>query len=139
MFIISLATLFFSVTFTLLYLSNSIQKKPEWMVKAVEKITDNIDRLSFIATFYGIVGGALTLVLVPSQLQLIVQFLVNVLVVMLALPYSFERLISKYKEKLNPAIYRETKLFVTWIEKNQQTLGYVGGVSSFLLFAVVFR
>jgi hypothetical protein len=139
MFIISLATLFFSVTFTLLYLSKSIQSKPEWMVKAVNKITDNIDKISFIATFYGIAGGALTLVFVSSQLQLIVQFLVNILVIMLALPYSFERLIAKYKEKLNPAIYRETKLFVTWIEKNEQILGYVGGVSSFLLFAVVFR
>lgn len=134
-----LITLFFLVIFTLLYLSKSLQNKPQLMTQAVEKITDNLDQVSLWGAIYGLAAAVLTLIMIYSGAEMLIRLASNVLIVLMTLPFVFDRALAKFQEKLNPVIVTESRNLVGWITKQEKYIGYAGAVCSLLLFAILFR
>ena len=139
MLIISLGSLFFLLVFTTLYLSKSIEKRPAAMTRALDKINDNIDQLSFWGCGYGLVAAVLTLIVAHSGLGLLVGVLVNLLIFVMALPYALDKIAEKYADKLNVAIIEVLRDTVSTVVKQEKVIGYVGAGVSLLFFAVLFR
>jgi len=134
-----LITLVFLLTFTTLYLSKSMEKKPELVTMVVDKITIHLDRISLWGAGYGLIGAVLTLLMVYSGGDMFVRLLANVMIFLMALPFMFEQLLPKFQEKMNPAFIEEAKNIVGFVTKQDKYIGYAGAVVSLLLFAVLFR
>jgi hypothetical protein len=134
-----LITLVLVLAFSLLYLSKSLEKKPAAMSQAVDKINMHIDQLAFWGAIYGLVMAILTLIMGYSGSDMFVRLLANIMIVVMALPFVFDRLLAKFGEKVNPAIQEEAKNIVGWITKQEKYIGYVGAAIGVLLFAVLFR
>lgn len=134
-----LITLLLLGAFTLLYLSKFVSQKADFVEKAIKWINDNMRYLALGGVAYGFVafcltplGGALT------PLGICVRMWSNLLLVAMALPYCFDILIAKYREKINAAILEESRGLVTWVATNEKIFGFVGGATCVLLFVEVF-
>lgn len=134
-----LVTLVLLFAFVALYLSKSLDKKPEAMTSAVEKISGNLDKLALWGGAYGVAATLLTPVMGFGGGDMFIRFISNVMIMMMALPFVFNRFLPKFEEKLNPAILEEVKNFVGFITKQEKYVGYAGAVIGILLFAVLFR
>ncbi|HEX2752642.1 MAG TPA: hypothetical protein VHP34_05970 [Alphaproteobacteria bacterium] len=134
-----LVTLLLLGAFTLLYLSKSISKKPEALEKAVQWLQDNMRYLALGGVIYGFVAFCLTPIAgALTPIDMCVRMWANLLLVAMALPYCFDVLVSKYREKINAAILEETRGVVTWVSTNEKIFGFVGGATCILLFVAVF-
>jgi hypothetical protein len=138
-FIIGLATLVFLLAFTALYLSKSLEKKPAFLTQAVDKITAHLDDVSLWGALFGAAAAVMTLIMIYNTTDMLVRLVCNVMVVLMALPFVFDKIAAKYQEKVNPAIMEEARNFVGWITKQEKYISYAGVVFSILLFSVVFR
>ncbi len=133
-----LVTLVFLLAFTLLYLSKSLQKKPELMTQAVDKITTHLDQVALWGAVYGVAGAIMTLIMISNGGDMLVYLAANVLVTLMALPFIFDKAVGKYQEKVNPAIMEEAKNLVGWVTRQEKYIGYAGTVCSLLLLFILF-
>lgn len=134
-----LITLILLGAFSLLYVSKSITQKPEFVTKALKFISDNIDMLALVGLIYGIIAAMLTPLTALSTTEMLIRFLANLMLVVLALPYTFERLATKYADKMNEAFVSEFRAFTGRIMSNEKIFGIAGAVIALFLFAVLFR
>jgi formate/nitrite transporter FocA (FNT family) len=134
-----LITLLFLLAFTVLYLSKSLEKKPELLAQAAEKIDAYINDIALWGVCYGFIVALLTILMNYNGADFLVRFFANIWVVIMALPYVFERGVDKFREKMNSAIIEESRKMISWISRKEKYVGYAGAVLSVLLFAVVFR
>lgn len=134
-----LITLAFLLSFTILYLSKTMEKKPALAARAVETITTHLDKIALWGAGYGIVGALLTLVMVYGGGDMFIRLIANIMIFLMALPFVFEQMLPKFQEKMNPAIIEEAKNIVGFVTKQDKYIGYAGAVVSLLLFAVLFR
>jgi len=133
-----LITLVFLLAFTALYLSKSWEKKPEFVTKAVEKITANLDKVALGGAGYGVIALVLAL-LMSSGGGLVVRLIANLLIIVMALPFVFDQpLLSKIKEKIPAGVTEQIKKVIDLVKKQEKNIGYAGAVVSLLLFAVEF-
>jgi hypothetical protein len=132
-----LITLAFLLAFTALYLSKSLEKKPEFVTKVVEKITANLDTVALAGLVYGLVAAILALIMVSGG-GMLLRLVGNILIVVMALPFVFEQQLPKFKEKMNPAIIEEIRKVIGMISKQEKYVGYAGAAASLLLFAIAF-
>lgn len=134
-----LITLAFLLAFTALYLSKSLEKKPEFVNQAVEKINSNLDKLAVWGAAYAAICVVLTLLMAYSSAGgMLVRLLANLLVVVMALPFAFEQLLPKFEAKLGAKTVEKTRAAIACITKQEKYVGYAGGAISLLLFAVLF-
>ncbi|MFH1157686.1 MAG: hypothetical protein V1721_02195 [Pseudomonadota bacterium] len=140
-----LITLMFLLALTVLYLGKAMKKKPEILTQTIEKITAHIDVIALWGAVYGVVAASLTIIMFFSPSEMLLRLAANVLIVLMALPFIFDRIVAKLDEKfhekmqMNPAIVREAKHIVEWVTRKEEYIGYVGGVVSLFLFAVIFK
>jgi len=135
-----LITLLLLGTFTLLYVSKAVPKKPEYMQKALAFISENMRYLAMAGVIYGLIAVCLTPIMrnvVP--LDMFIRMWANVLLALMALPYCFERIISHHKEKINSAILGEVRGLVNTVIAWEKIVGIIGVVTCLALFATVFR
>lgn len=125
--------------FSLLYVSKSLQKKPEFVDKAVAAITRNIDNLAMGGVIYGLVAACLAPIMIANSTEMLLRLLANILVVVLALPHVFDKLAAKFEGKLNAAIMQEVRSAVGWISAKEKLVGIAGAIVTVLLFGVLFR
>ncbi len=137
--IIGLISLAFLVAFTMLYLSKSMASKPKFMEDVVAKISANIETLSFWGVLYGLGAGLLSMIMARDPMELFIGFAAHVFLIVMALPYSFDRLSAKCAGKVNEAIMSETKSLVGWFTRQEKYIGYAAVAVAVLYFAVLFR
>jgi hypothetical protein len=137
---LGLVTLAFLIAFTLFYIGKSMTKKPEWLGKAVDNIVAHLDTIAFWGVIYGLVAIVLVVLLGNyDALLLFVSLIANVLVIVMALPFSFEKLSAKLEPKANAAVAETLRDLVGGVSRNEKYIGYAGAVIAFLMFAVLFR
>ena len=136
---LGLITLIMLGAFSLLYISKSIATKPDFINKILKFITDNIEMIALIGVIYGIVAAILTPIASLSSTEMLIRFIANLLLVVLALPYTFDRLVVKYGHKMNSAITEEVRALINRITGLEKIFGIIGCVVTVLLFAVLFR
>ncbi len=134
-----LITLAILVALTLLYVSKSLEKKPEFVTTVVAKISENIDKVALYGAIYGLVVAILSLIMISGAVDMLVRLIANVMIVVMALPFILEKLLEKFAAKLNPVIIEEAKTFSAWVVKQEKYVGYAGAGAAVLLFAVLFR
>lgn len=135
-----LITLVFLLAFTALYLSKSLEKKPEFVNQAVEKINTNLDKVALWGAAYATIGVFLTLIIGYSSAGgMLVRLLANIMVIVMALPFIFEQLLPKFEAKVSAGVVEKTRAAIACVTKQEKYIGYAGGVISLLLFAVLFR
>lgn len=140
-----LITLIFLLSFTVLFLSKSIKKKPDILTQVIEKITKHIDWIAAWGALYGIIAASMTIIMAFSLSEMLLRLSANVIIILMALPFVFDSILAKLDEKFhekmqrNQAIINEGKHFVEWVTRKEEYIGYVGVVISLLLFAVIFN
>ncbi len=135
----ALITLLLVVAFTALYLSRSLDKKPEALARLSEKITPHIDQIALWGAVYGFVAALLTLLMSYSLGGMLIRLAGNVMICVMALPFIFDKLMEKYREKVNVAIMDEAKNFVSWITTHEKGVAYTGLGCSAVLFGILFK
>jgi hypothetical protein len=136
---LGIITLFFLVSFTLLYVSKTLSNKPEWVTKAADKVASNIDVLAFWGLIYSVVAIVLSPLAVWGRFALLIVFLSNIVLFLLTLPYMLDHLVAKYPDKIPAPIVHELKNLVAAVMAREKIAGYIGAAFSFLLFIVLFR
>lgn len=134
-----LITFFLLGAFSLLYLSKSIENRPAFVDKAVAFISENMEKLSVVGVIYGLIAAILVPIMVYGTSDILVRLLANVTLFALALPYAFDRICTKYGDKINSALQEELRGIIGKISVNEKIAGIVGAVFTVLLFAVLFR
>ncbi len=131
-------TIFFLGIFSLLYISKAIGAKSEGMRKAADRITDNIDNLAFFGLIYGVLAAFLSPILIQMNMVFIlVSLLSNLTIVVMALPFAFERMIKKKEETMNAAILDGLREIVAGIAARQKVLGFVGAGLATVMFLLI--
>lgn len=125
--------------FSLLYISKTWENKPAFVQTAVDFLNRNLEMLAIVGLVYGLVAAILTPIMIYLPLDMFVRLIANVMIIVMALPYSFDKIATKYSGKMNSAVEKEGRNFVGWISANEKTVGIAGAVVTVLLFAVIFR
>lgn len=139
MLFISLASFFFILVFTTLYVGKGMEKKPEFLAQAVRKIEDNLETLALYGCPFGVVAAILSIVFGAGGLEIVIATLANVLIVVMTLPYALDQLLGKMGGKVNAAITESLRETVATIGKHEKNIGYAAAVVTLLYFAVLFR
>lgn len=134
-----LITFFLLGGFSLLYMGKAMPNKPPFMEKAISWISENIDTIAPMALIYGLIATVLTPIMIYGATDMLIRLLANILIVAMALPYSFEKVAEKFQGKINDAILSETRNFIGWIGNQEKLVGIAGTVVTVLLFAILFR
>lgn len=134
-----LITFFLLGALSLLYISKSIPNKPEFINKAVAAISDNIEKLAMIGVIYGLIAAFLAPLTVVGVVDMLVRLFANLMVVVLAMPYTFDKIVAKYQEHLKGPVVDELGTLVKRIIDQEKLFGIIGTVFTILLFAVIFR
>lgn len=125
------------LAFSVFHISKTMEKKPEPLVRAVDKMTAHINDVAYWSVLYSVAAIPLTLLFIRNPGDKLISMLASVLVIMLALPFSFDRLLAQFGEKLNnPAVVEEIRNFVAWINRYEKVVSYVGAVFCVLLLTV---
>jgi hypothetical protein len=126
--------------FTLLYLSSAIPNKPAFIEKTLAFIKQHLNYIAMGGLIYGFVAFCITpLMTVLSATEVFIRMAANFLIVVMAIPYTFERLIAQHETKINAAILKEIRNIVTGISAKNKVIGVSGAVLGLLLFATVFH
>jgi hypothetical protein len=125
--------------FTLLYLSSAIANKPPFVEKTLAFIKQNLNYLAMGGLAYGFVAFCITPIMVALPLDMFVRMAGNALIVVMALPFSFDKLVADHEAKVNAAIMKEMRNFLTAISAKDKYFGMAGGIVALLLFATIFR
>jgi hypothetical protein len=126
-------------TFTLLYLSSSIASKPPVVEKTLAFIKQNLNYLAMGGLIFGFVDFCIApLTPVLTAPQVFIRMAADLLIVIMAIPYTFEKLIAQYEGKINAAILKEVRNIVSAISAKSKTIGIASVVLAVLLFGTIF-
>lgn len=134
-----LITFFLLGAFSLLYISNSIPNKPAFIDKAVSLISENIEKLAIVGVIYGLVAAFLTPLMVFGVVDILARLFGNLMIVILALPFTFDKIVAKYPETLNGPVVDEFGILIKRITRQEKLFGIIGTVLTVVLFAVIFK
>jgi hypothetical protein len=123
--------------FSLLYLSSAIPKKPPAVEKALAFIKLHLNYFALAGVIYGFAAFCLSIIMVPVPLNKVVGMGAAVLLIVMALPFTFDRLIGVHEAKINAAIMKELRNGVGVISQNEVVLGIVGALVAVALFVTV--
>src|SRR3954466_4672950 len=124
--LLSLISLLLLAAFALLYVSKSLEKKPDPLVKIVDFITKHLDLVALAGLGYGVAAFFLTLLEGYGVVDLVIHLVSNVLIVLMALPITFEKVVSMFSAKYpdqvekSKAIIGELRNFSVWIVKKEK-------------------
>ena len=125
--------------FTLLYLSSAIQNKPTFVEQTLGFIKQNLNYIAMGGLIYGFVAFCISPISTAGGLHVFVRMAANALIVLMAIPYTFEKLIAEHEAKINAALLKEARNIIGAISAKSKIFGYAGAVVALLLFAVVFN
>lgn len=134
-------TLVILAAFTLLYTKNFLPRKPQIVEKALSWLMQNISTIAVVSLIYGL----FTIIMIPftnlgTATDTVILLASTLIMIVMALPFGFERLISGYEAKINQAILKELRSMIGGIEKNEKIVGAIAVIIGFfLLFAVLYR
>lgn len=133
-------TLLLLGAFSLLYIGNSLPKKPAFIDKAIKWIEANMRYLALGGLIYGFVAFCLTPIAGGAlrPWDMCARMWANLFLVVMALPHCFDVLIAKYRDKINTAILQESRGLIAFISGNQKIFGALGAATCALLFVAVF-
>jgi len=132
-----LVTLILLSAFTMLYLSKII--KSNFIIKIVSKIEENLDSFTMFSAIYGAVGVVVTIVMAYSGADMFIRVAANSIIVMLSLPFVFDRISLKMQGKSNPIIIKELGNIIKFVTRNEKIFGFIAGIISVLLFGIMFK
>lgn len=132
-------TLLLLGAFTLIYASEWIPQKPPFIEKTIAFLFDNMKYLGIGAFIYGLIDAIITPLQVPNVDYMVVRMLSDILIVVMALPFCFDKLVAKHKQKMNEAVLEEFSGSIGWVRANAKIVGAIGVVMTVLMFAFVFR
>ena len=134
-----LITLVLLAAFAMLYLSKSIGAKSEIIAGIVAKIEENLDQFTLWSAVYGLAGAVLSLTMDFNGSDMFIRFFANVMIVILASPFVFDKICLKLPASTNPIIIRETGNVIKFVSRNEKYFGYIAAAAAGLLFAAVFK
>jgi len=134
-----LITLLVALAFTTLYFGRSLDKKPEQLTRVTTIMMTHIDQMARWGGLYGIVATVLTLLWRYDLGDMLIRLLNNVMICMMVLPFTFDKLTEKYRVKINAAIMDEARTLVGWISSNEKRMSYVGAGCAGVLFLELFK
>jgi hypothetical protein len=136
-FFLSLATFLLLLAFTVFHLSKTMEKKPPVLEKVMSKMAAHMDALALWSVVYGLVASVLVLLTTADSGILLVNLAANILITLMALPFSFDNILVKIGHQGdNPAIIEEARNLVNWVIKNERFISYAGVAVCIMLFAV---
>lgn len=136
-FFLVLATFVLLLAYTGFHLSKTMDKKPEALVKILDKMTAHMEVVSYWSAIYGIVGSILTLLTIQNTSVLFVNLVANVMITLMALPFAFDKIVAVVGSKIdNPVIVDEARNLANWVTKNEKFISYVGAAVCILLFTI---
>lgn len=136
-----LITFFLLGAFSLFYASQSFDKKPAFVTKAVDFIGGNIKYLSIFSVIYGVIAFLLSAITVDGGMEVLVVLASNALVVAFALPKAVDYAADKASDELKgelSSVFSKLDSINGWIVSQQKVLGLAGVVLTLLLFGFVF-
>ena len=125
--------------FTLLNISSAIPKKPAAVEKALTFIKLHLNYIALGGLVYGFIAMCSTPIAIKAPVNMAICLVGNLLIVIMALPYSFTKLVSGHGEKVNAAILKETKSAIDWITSKDKYFGFAGAVLCGLMFVATFQ
>lgn len=125
--------------FTLLNISSAIPKKPPAVEKALAFIKLHLNYIALGGLIYGFIAMCITPIAIKVPTNMAICLVGNLLIVIMALPYSFSKFVSGHGEKVNAAILKETKSTIDWISSKDKYFGFGGAVVCGLLFVATFQ
>ena len=125
--------------FTLLYLSSAIPNKPVFVEKTLAFIKQNLNYLAMGGLIFGFVAFCITPIAGYGGTDILIRMLADLLIVVMAIPYTFEKLIAQHEAKINAAILKEVRNLIVTISAKDKVIGIAGAVLAVLLFATIFR
>src|SRR3954468_25037497 len=96
-----LITFVLLAAFTALYVSKSLDKKPEPLQQFVDKMMVHITEISTIAVVYGIIASLLTIIMVYNTTDMLVRLLSDILLAIMGWPFIFDKFSMKFNDKVN--------------------------------------
>lgn len=124
--------------FTLLYLSSAIKSKPSFIEKTLAFIKQHLNYIAMGGLIYGFAAFCITPISGLPAADVFIRMGANLLITVMAIPYTFEKLIAQYEGKINAAILKEIRNIVTGISSKDKIIGGAGAVLALLLFATIF-
>ena len=125
--------------FTLLYLSSAIPNKPPFIEKTLAFIKQHLNYIAMGGLIYGFVAFCISPISGLPATDVFIRMAANFLLVIMAIPYTFEKLIAQYEGRVNAAILKEVRNIITGISAKSKIIGGAGAVLGLMLFATVFR
>lgn len=125
--------------FTLLNISSAIPKKPAAVEKALDFIKLHLNYIALGGLIYGFVAMCITPIAIKAPTNMAACLIGNLLIVIMALPYSFTKLVSGHGAKVNAAILKETKSTIDWISSKDKYFGFGGAIVCGVLFVATFQ
>ena len=126
-------------TLCVIYLGKSFSGKNALLDKVNSILAPHMDKLPMVALAYGLFASFVTPMAVLNGTDMMIRLAANVLIVLMALPYVFDKLIANYQEKINAAVLEELRHLVDWSNRNAKTVTYVALFVGVLLFATLLR
>ena len=124
--------------FSLLYLSSAIPKKPPVVEKALTFIKTHLNYLAMGGAIYGFVAFCLAVMMIPVPLIKVVAMGAGLMLIVMALPFVFDKLVAKYEGKANTAILKELRTSVSMVTQNEVVIGIVGALLAAAIFVTTF-
>lgn len=134
-------TLVLLLALTLLYAGKMWPQKPDLLEKAVSWITMHIDNIALGSLIYGVIVIIMTpFTNLGTSADTLILFLANVMIVVMALPFTFEKLAGKYESHINANLLAKTRSIIGKIDQFDKLAGAIAAIIGFLLlFSVLFR
>lgn len=124
--------------FTLLYLSAAITNKSPFIEKTLAFIKQHLNYIAMAGLIYGFVAFCITPIAGYAAPNAFIRMAANALIVVMAIPYTFEKLIAQYEGRINAAILKEVRNIITGISAKAKIIGGAGALLGLLLFATIF-
>ena len=137
--LLAFLTFLLTLTFTLLYFSKGIEKKPAFLAKIIDTLTQHLNQIALWGSGYGVVAIVLTLLTASNPTYTLICLASNILVVLMALPFALDSVADKFRDKINTVVLEEAKSLAGWVTGHEKYVSYVGMVCSVLLFTIVFH
>ena len=125
--------------FTLLYLSSAIPNKPQFVEKALAFIKQHLNYIAMGGLIYGFAAFCITPIAGYQATDVFIRMAADFLIVIMAIPYTFEKLIAQHETKINAAILKEVRNIINGISGKSTIIGISGAILALMLFATIFR
>lgn len=94
--------------FTLLYLSSAIPNKPPFVEKTLAFIKQHLNYIAMGGLIFGFVAFCITPIAGYAGTDILIRMLANLLIVIMAIPYTFESSSPSTKRKSTPPSSRKS-------------------------------